>query len=127
MAKKRCTNVPKIDISNRPRGKSYELFNFKTAPVMRSRTAHGCNYRLEHYFFHCYRDGSYEFEFQEGWSAGSHYDGGTAHNDIPEEWLALSWEEFVDRFSAAYPDNEYFITRYELLTDDKLKSFLGFA
>ena len=126
MAKNKSSQLPKIDKSKRPCGKTYELYNFNTAPVMLSRTAHGCNYRLEHYFFHCYRDGSYEFEFQEGWAAGSHNDGGTAYNDIPEEWLALSWEEFVDRFSHEYPDNEYFITRYELLTDDKLKAFLGF-
>lgn len=119
-------NKSKIDKSQRPRGKCFELFNFKTASVGRERTAHGCNYRLEHYFFHCWRDGSYTFEFQEGWNAGSHNDGGTAYNDIPEEWLTLSWEEFVDRFSNEYPDKEYFITRYELLSYAELKAFLGF-
>ena len=126
MAKNKSSQLHIIDKSKRPCGKTFELFNFNTAPVMCTRTAHGCNYRLEHYFFHCYRDGSYEFEFQEGWAAGSHNDGGTAHNDIPEEWLALSWNEFVDRFSAEYPDKEYFITAYELRSNDALKAFLGF-
>jgi hypothetical protein len=32
----------------------------------------------------------------------------------------------VDKFSAEYPDKEYFITRYELYSDAKLKAFLGF-
>ena len=127
MAKKnKSTNMPIIDKSKRPCGKCFELFNFNTAPVGRNREAHGCRYRLEHYFFHCWRDGSYTFEFQEGWNAGSHYDGGTANNDIPEEWLTLSWEEFVDRFSNEYPDKEYFLTRYELLSNGELKAFLGF-
>lgn len=120
------TSIAKSKKAGRPCGKCYELFNFNTSPTPRSReTKHG-NYRLEHYFFRCYNDGSYEFEFQEGWFAGSHNDGGTAFNEIPEEWLSGTWEEFVDKFSAAYPDNEYFITRYELLNDDKLKAFLGF-
>ena len=116
----------KVDKSGRPKGKTFELFNFNKAPYPRSRSGHGGEYRLEHYFFHCWGDGSYTFEFQEGWAAGSHHDGGTAYNDIPEEWLALSWEEFVDRFSREYPDNEYFVTRYELLSNAELKSFLNF-
>ena len=124
MSKKNQT--PKIDKSRRPCGKCFELFNFNTAPAPRCRSGHGGDYRLEHYFFHCWRDGSYEFEFQEGWNAGSHYDGGTAHNDIPEEWLTGTWEEFVERFSAEYPAKEYFISSYELLSNTALKAFMGF-
>ncbi len=66
------------------------------------------------------------FEFQEGWNAGSHYDGGTTHNEIPEEWLTGTWEEFVERFSAEYPAKEYFVTGYELLSNTALKAFMGF-
>ena len=127
MGKKNNTKpAMKVDKSKRPRGKCFELFNFNTAPAPRSRSGRGGNYRLEHYFFRCYGDGSYEFEFQEGWNAGSHYDGGTAHNDIPEEWLAGTWEEFVNKFSAEYPAKEYFISAVELLENNALKTFMGF-
>ena len=121
--------MPKLDKATkmkRPRGKCLVIYDFKTAPVMRSRSGHGMNYRLEHYLFRCYGDGSYEFEFQEGWNAGSHYDGGTACNDIPEDWLSGTWEEFIEQFSAEYPAKEYFLSASELLNNSDLKAFMGF-
>ena len=121
--------MPQIDKATkmkRPRGKCLKIFDFNIAPVMRSRSGHGGNYRLEHYFFRCYGDGSYEFEFQEGWNAGSHYDGGTACNEIPEEWLSGTFEEFVEKFSAEYPAKEYFLSAAELLNNPELKTFMGF-
>ena len=101
------------------------LFDLQTASEGRWREERGQSYRLEHYYFHCNRNG-YEFEFQEGWPEGGHYGGGTANNDIPEAWLSGTWKQFVDAFCEAYPASWYFISRDEIYNNLALKSFLGF-
>ena len=116
----------KIDKSKRPVGKTYVVYDFADAPTWRWRTERGQDFRLEHYYFHCLRNGSYEFEFQEGWNAGSHYDGGTANNAIPEEWLKSEWDAFLDAFCEEYPEWDYFLSRSELQDNNGLKQFLGF-
>lgn len=93
----------------------------------RWRQERGQDFRLEHYYFHCHRNGSYEFEFQEGWREGGHYGGGTANNAIPEEWLSGSWEQFVNTFIEEYPASDYFVSGEELLRNEELKRFMGFV
>ena len=107
--------------------KTFRLFDFQKAEQQRTRTdGRGDEYRLEHYFFYLYDDGSYEFEFQEGWFAGSHNDGGTLTEELPKKWFELTWEKFIDRFSKKYPEKDFFIGKVELLANRKLCKFLGF-
>ena len=104
--------------------KTLKLFDFQKSEQQRTRVdGRGEQYRLEHYFFYKYDDGSYEFEFQEGWFAGSHNDGGTLTEEIPSKWLELPWEKFIDRFSKKYPAHEYFLSKDELLANKKLRRF----
>ena len=107
--------------------KTFRLYDFQKAEQPRTRTdSRGEQYRLEHYFFYKYDDGSYEFEFQEGWFAGSHNDGGTLTEELPKKWFELTWEKFIDRFSKKYPAKDFVITKDELLGNKKLKHFFGF-
>ena len=108
--------------------KTFNVFDFQKAEEQRWRDdGHGGECRLEHYRFNQYSDGSLEFEFQEGWSACSHYDGGTMHDEIPAKWLELTWEKFVDKFAKKYPAKDYFISKEELMRNKRLKRFLGFC
>ena len=83
--------------------------------------------RLEKYLFQNKEDGTVEFIYQEGWWAGSHYDGATAHYTLPEEWLSLSWTEFLDVFCEKYPKEKYSYGKEELAGMSGLRNFLGLA
>lgn len=125
-ADKECFKVPERSLSSpykpdpNPVGRSFVVYDFQKEDHVRSND----KYRLEHYIFRRYKDGSYMFEYQEGWNAGSHYDGGTVQNDLPKKWFKLSWEKFLDKFIAEYPPSSYFITREELHDNDNLRRFL---
>lgn len=127
-ADKECFKIPEkiLDEPNEPDPnpitRSFVVYDFQKAEQMRSND----RYTLEHYIFRKYKDGSYMFEYQEGWYAGSHNDGGTVENDLPKKWFKLTWEKFLDKFIAEYPPSSYFITREELQANDKLRKFLGF-
>lgn len=115
-----------MEEDDNPIVKTFVVYDFRKEETMRWRQGHGGEYRLEHYFFHRYADSSYEFEFQEGWNAGSHYDGGTAHNNLPKRWFNLTWKNFVNKFAKQYPAKDYFLDADELLANNRLKRFLGF-
>ena len=48
------------------------------------------------YCFNKKEDGTYEAELDEAWDEGSHYGGGTIDVDIPKEWFALSYDDFLE-------------------------------
>ena len=79
------------------------------------------------YVFNKLDDGTYEAELDEAWWwGGGHNDGGTIRNEIPEEWFALPYEEFlanVVRLSAA---SHYGFTKEMLMEKEGLKEFFGF-
>lgn len=102
-------------------GNKYIVYDFKDE----SKLIQKKGFRLEHYYF-IQRGGAYEFEFQEGWFAGSHWDGGTLNTELPQEWFELTWEQFLDNFIEKYPPKSYFITRTELECNLALRKFLGF-
>lgn len=86
----------------------------------------GQDFRLEKYEFQKYQNGDILFVYQVGWYAGSHYDGGYSRNTIPEEWLRLSWNEFLDNFCKRFPPYECYYSRDDLAQMNKLRTFLGF-
>lgn len=127
-ADKECLKIPERRMSEpyepdpNPVIRSFVVYDFQKAEQVRSNE----RYTLEHYIFRKYKDGSYMFEYQEGWFAGSHNDGGTACNDLPRKWFKSTWEKFLDKFIAEYPPRSYFITRGELEYNIALRKFLGF-
>ncbi len=83
--------------------------------------------RLEHYDFRRHANGSYSIDLQIGWPGGwSHYDGANMTRDIPQEWFALPWDEFMDRFEESFCSPAFYYTRGELEAVPGLKKFLGY-
>ena len=79
------------------------------------------------YCFNKKDDGMYEAELDEAWWwGGSHNDGGTIRTEVPEEWLALSYDEFLDRVVTLSAAAHYGFTAEELKEKEGLKAFFGF-
>jgi hypothetical protein len=80
------------------------------------------------YAFNKKDDGMYEAELDESWWwGGGHNDGGTMHAEIPEEWLDLPYEEFLDRVLDLVSARHYGFTVEELLARKGLREFFGFG
>ena len=87
----------------------------------------GMNAWVSWYCFNKKDDGMYEAELDEAWCwGGGHNDGGTIRTEVPEEWLSLTYDEFlanvVTLASAAY----YGFTAEILKNVEGLKAFFGF-
>ena len=83
---------------------------------------------LEYFCFSRYSDSSIKYSWTFGlFGTSSHHDGGGGTNQIPAEWLQLSWEEFLERFYQEAPSCIHAIKKEELEQNKKLKVFLGFA
>ena len=78
------------------------------------------------YCFNKKEDGSYEAELDEAWNEGSHYSGGTIDVDIPKEWFALSYDDFLERVITLAAATHYGFTVDDLKERKGLKEFLGF-
>ena len=70
--------------------------------------------------------GTYEAELDEAWDEGSHYGGGTIDVDIPKEWFALSYDEFLERVITLAGAKHYGFTVDDLKDKEGLKEFFGF-
>ena len=81
---------------------------------------------LEYYAFEKYGPGAYKLFVQVGWNAGSNNDGNGNRYDIPSEWLAMTWADFLEKLEARFPANEFGFSGVELLENQELKKFLGF-
>ncbi len=79
------------------------------------------------YAFNKMDDGTYEAELDEAWWwGGGHNDGGTIRRDIPEEWFALPYDEFLENVVTLAAALHYGFTA-EILKEKKgLKEFFGF-
>ena len=105
----------------------YWVYNFMEAAEQRSLGTEQHPERLEHYSFERYPDGSCALEVQVGWPGGyGHCDGAGNSFELPREWFALSWEEFLDRLTEKYPAEDYGYSKEELIGMDGLRRFLGF-
>ncbi|MBO4418556.1 MAG: hypothetical protein J5789_01835 [Oscillospiraceae bacterium] len=79
------------------------------------------------YAFNKMDDGTYEAELDEAWCwGGSHNDGGTMHNEIPEEWFHLPYEEFLVHVVTLSAAAHYGFTPEMLLEKKGLRQFFGF-
>ena len=79
------------------------------------------------YAFNRMDDGTYEAELDEAWWwGGGHNDGGTIRTEIPEEWFALPYEEFLDNVVGLSAARHYGFTAEMLLEKEGLKKFFGY-
>ena len=78
------------------------------------------------YCFNKKEDGSYEAELDEAWDEGSYYGGGTIDVDIPKEWFALSYDDFLEHVITLAAATHYGFTVDDLKDKEGLKEFFGF-
>ena len=72
-------------------------------------------------------DGTYEAALEENWWwGGSHNDGGTIHAEIPEEYLDLPYDEFLEKLLTIAKAGHYGFTADYLKNRNGLKEFFGF-
>ena len=78
------------------------------------------------YCFNKKEDGTFEAELDEAWDEGSHYGGGTIDVDIPKEWFALSYDDFLEHVITLAAATHYGFTVDDLKERKGLKEFFGF-
>jgi len=79
------------------------------------------------YCFNKRDDGTFEAELDEAWWwGGGHNDGGTMREEIPEEWMELPYEEFLDNVLTLVSARHYMFTVEDLLDREGLREFFGF-
>ena len=79
------------------------------------------------YAFNKMDDGTYEAELDEAWWwGGGHNDGGTIHREIPEEWMDLPYDEFLENVVCLAAASHYGFTAEMLKEKEGLKEFFGF-
>jgi hypothetical protein len=79
------------------------------------------------YAFNKMDDGTYDAELDEAWWwGGGHNDGGTIHNEIPEDWFTLPYEQFLNKVVTLSAAAHYGFTPEMLLEKKGLKEFFGF-
>ena len=87
----------------------------------------GMNEWVSWYCFNKKDDGMYEAELDEAWCwGGGHNDGGTIHTEVPEEWLSLPYDEFLERVVTLSAAAHYGFTAEDLKNIEGLKAFFGF-
>ncbi len=87
----------------------------------------GMNEWASWYCFNKKDDGMYEAELDEAWWwGGGHNDGGTIRMEIPEEWLDLPYEEFLENVVTLASARHYGFTAEDLAKKAGLKEFFGF-
>ena len=79
------------------------------------------------YCFNRKDDGMYEAELDEAWNAGGHNDGGTIRTEVPEEWLGLPYDEFLERVVTLSAASHFGFTAEELKEKEGLKEFFGYT
>ena len=115
-------------IYNRMAKKSEPAYSPKlySAPHYVGHYVEGQEEWVSHYCINKKEDGTYEAELDEAWDEGSHYGGGTINVDIPKEWFALSYDEFLELVITLAAATHYGFTIDDLKEKKGLKEFLGF-
>ena len=91
------------------------------------KTPEGMREWASWYAFNKMDDGTYQAELDEAWWwGGGHNDGGTIRREIPEEWFALPYEEFLGNVVTLAAAAHYGFTAEMLLKKEGLKEFFGF-
>ena len=92
------------------------------------KTPEGMQEWVSWYCFNKRDDGKYEAELDEAWYGGyGHNDGGTICTEIPEEWLNLPYDEFLERVITLSAASHYGFTAADLKGKPGLKEFFGFS
>ena len=97
-----------------------------SAPHFVGHYVEGMEESASWYCFNKKEDGTYEAELDEAWDEGSHYGGGTIDVDIPKEWFALSYDEFLEHVITLAAAKHYGFTVDDLKERKGLKKFFGF-
>ena len=91
------------------------------------KTPEGMKEWTSWYCFNKMDDGTFEAELDEAWWwGGGHNDGGTIHTEIPEDWFALPYDEFLQNVVRLSSAAHYGFTAEELKKKKGLKQFFGF-
>ena len=91
-----------------------------------NRVVEGMEEWASWYAFNKKEDGMFEAELDEAWDEGSHYGGGAIRAEVPEEWLDLPWEDFLERLVTLSAASHYGFTPEDLREKAGLKAFFGF-
>ena len=91
-----------------------------------NRVVEGMEEWASWYAFNKKDDGMFEAELDEAWDEGSHYGGGAIRVEVPEEWLDLPWEDFLERLVTLSAASRYGFTPEDLRERAGLKAFFGF-
>ena len=97
-----------------------------SAPHFEGHYIEGMEEWASWYCFNKKDDGTYEAELDEAWNEGSHYGGGTINVDIPKEWFALSYVDFLEHVITLAAAKHYGFTVDDLKERKGLKQFFGF-
>ena len=97
-----------------------------SAPHFEGHYVKGMEEWASWYCFNKKEDGTYEAEIDEAWDEGSHYGGGTIDVDIPKEWFALSYDDFLEQVITLAAAKHYGFTVDDLKEREGLKEFFGF-
>lgn len=91
------------------------------------KTPEGMREWVTWYAFNKKEDGMFEAELDESWWwGGGHNDGGTIRTEIPEEWLSLPYDEFLENVVTLSSASHYGFTAEDLKKIKGLKKFFGF-
>ena len=97
-----------------------------SAPHFEGHFVEGMEEWASWYCFNKKEDGTYEAELDEAWDEGSHYGGGTIVVDIPKEWFALSYDDFLEHVITLAAATHYGFSVEDLKGRKGLKQFFGF-
>ena len=91
------------------------------------KTPEGMREWASWYAFNKKDDGMFEAELDEAWWwGGGHNDGGTIRTEVPEEWLSLPYDEFLEKVVTLSSASHYGFTAEDLKKKKGLKEFFGF-
>lgn len=91
------------------------------------KTPEGMREWASWYCFNKKDDGMFEAELDEAWWwGGGHNDGGTIRTEVPEEWLDLPYDEFLEKVVTLSAAAHYNFTAEDLRETEGLKEFFGF-
>ena len=91
-----------------------------------NRVVEGVEDRASRYAFNKKEDGMFEAELDEAWNEGSRNGGGAIRTEVPEAWLDLPWEDFLERLVTLSAAARYGFTPEDLGAKEGLKAFFGF-
>ncbi len=79
------------------------------------------------YCFNKMDDGTFVAELDEAWWwGGGHNDGGTIRTKVPEEWMDLPYDEFLENVVTLSAARHYGFTAEDLKEKAGLREFFGF-